>query len=161
MQRSIRNLATAFALGAAAALVIDAALQNALDAARSPGTSSLTPWWVVGRVIERSTWVAAALLVRLAAPSLARMAWATRQGDALGLAAASELAGRVLIGAPIVWLLANWLVWIAKMTLVGSWASEGRLFLAPHYYSTLLLWYLPWAGGGVVLLTLKRHVPVE
>lgn len=71
-RRSIRNLAMVLGIGALAALLVDAALLNALAAVRSPGLSATTPWWMIGRVLERSAWIAAALLVWLWAPALAR-----------------------------------------------------------------------------------------
>lgn len=78
----IRHLALALGVGALAALLVDAAIQNALAAVRSPGAPAMMPWWVIGRVLERSPWIVAVLLA-----------------------------------------------------------------------------YTPWAGGGLTLLALKRHVP--
>jgi hypothetical protein len=59
---------------------------------------------------------------------------------------------------PLLWLLATWLVWTVKMTAVGSWGSEGRMFLTANYYYNVLLAYAPWVAGGVTLLALRRHV---
>jgi hypothetical protein len=161
-RRSIRNLATAFGVGAVAALLVDAALQNALVAVRSPGASSMTPWWVVGRVTERSIWIAAALLVWVLAPALSANAYKAWLADRpIGRAAALHLVGHAMIGVPLIWLFATWFVWAMKMTLMGSWGSEGRAFVAGYYYYNVLLAYTPWAAGGVTLLALRRHVADE
>jgi hypothetical protein len=158
-RQSIRNLAIALGVGAVAALLVDAALQNALAAVRSPGRSSLTPWWVVGRVMERSTWIAAALLVWVFAPALSGIASKVWPADhVVGRVAALDGVGRAMIAMPLFWLLATWLVWAVKMTLAGSWASEGRVFMAGNYYFNVLLGYTPWASGGITLLALRRHV---
>ena len=149
----------AFGMGAVAALLVDAALQNALAAVRSPGVSSTTPWWVIGRVLERSTWIAAALLVWVLAPALSRLASKLWPADhVVGHSAALEAVGRAMIGVPLVWLLATWLVLAVKMTLAGSWGSEGRVFVTGYFYYNVLLAYTPWAGGGITLLALRRHV---
>ena len=159
---SIRNLAVALGVGAVAALVLDAALQNAIEAARSPGVSSTTPWWVIGRVMERSSWLALALLLWALAPRVSHFAstvWPPDHG--LGRSAAFDVVGRAFIGVPLAWLLATWLVAAIKMTLVGSWGSEGRVFVAGYYYYNVLLSYAPWAAGGSTLLALRRHVSDE
>jgi hypothetical protein len=159
-RQSVRHLALALGVGALAALLVDAVLQNALAAVRSPGASAMTPWWVIGRVLERSPWFVAALLAWLWAPALARAvshAWPADHVVSRG--AAFDVVGRAMIAAPLLWLVATWLVWAVKMTLVGSWGTEGRVFLAGYYYYNVLLAYTPWAGGGITLLALKRHVP--
>lgn len=158
-RQSIRNLAMALGIGALAALLFDAALQNALAAVRSPGAPAMTPWWISGRVLERSPWIVAALLVWLWAPALSRTlsnAWPA--AHVVGRGAALDVVGRAMIAAPLFWLVATWLVWAAKMTLVGSWSSEGRVFVAGYYYYNVLLAYTPWAAGGITLLALRRHV---
>lgn len=159
--QSIRNLAMAVGIGALAALLVDAALQNALAAVRSPGLSATTPWWMIGRVMERAPWLAAALFVWAAARPLARAAAAAWPADyVVHRAAALAVVGGALIAAPLLWLAATWLVWAVKITLVGSWGSEGRIFLEGYFYSNVLMAYTPWAAGGAVLLTASRHVPL-
>jgi hypothetical protein len=158
-RQSIRNLAMALGVGALAALLVDAVLQNLLAAVRSLGASTTTPWWMIGRVQERSPWIVAALLVWLWAPAISRAAlhaWPADHGVRRG--AAFVLVGRAMIAAPLLWLVATWLVVAVKMTLVGSWSSEGRVFVAGYYYYNVLLAYTPWAAGGITLLALSRHV---
>lgn len=155
---TVRNVTWAFVVGAVMALLVDAALQNAIAAVQSPGVDSLAPWWVIGRVVERSVWVAAALLIWLASPMLSRsVSDVLPPGHPPGRAAAFRFVGRVMIAAPLVWVAATWLVLAVKMTLVGSWGTEGRVFISSYYYSAVLLGYAPWAGGGMALLALSRH----
>lgn len=159
--QSIRNVAMALGLGALAALLVDAALQNALAAVRSPGLSTTTPWWMIGRVMERAPWLVAALFLWLAARPLARAVAAAWPSDhVINRADALAVVGRALIAAPLLWLAATWVVWAVKVTLLGSWGSEGRIFLAGYFYTNVLMAYTPWAAGGVVLLAVSRHVPV-
>jgi hypothetical protein len=158
-RQSIRNLAVALAIGGLAALLVDAALQNLLAAVRSLGASATTPWWMIGRVQERSPWIVAALLVWLWAPALSRAASPVLPaGHLISRSAAFDVVGRVMIVAPLLWLVATWLVWAVTMTLEGSWASEGRILFSGHYYYNVLLAYTPWAAAGIALLALRRHV---
>jgi hypothetical protein len=155
---NVRHVTSAFVIGAVMALLVDAALQNAIAAAQSPGGGSLAPWWVNGRVVERGVWVAAALLAWLASPTLSRalsVLWPLDHH--VGRADAFQVVGRSMISVPLVWLAATWLVLAVKMTLVGSWGTEGRVFVSSYYYSAVLLGYAPWAGGGITLLALSRH----
>jgi hypothetical protein len=157
-RQNVRALAMAFGVGALIALFVDAALRNALAAIKSPGVSSHTPWWVVGLVIERSVWIAAALFAWLLAPVASRITsrlW--RAGHVVSRSAALDVVGRAMVGLPLLWLLATWFVLAAKVTLDGGWSSEGRVFLSVDYYANILLAYTPWAAGGVTLLTLRRH----
>jgi hypothetical protein len=156
---NIRNLALALAVGALVALVVDVALQNALDAVRSPGARSMTPWWVVGRVAERSLWLVFALLTWLLATALARIAVSAWPGDhGVDRVAAFDIIGQSMIVFPVVWLLATWLVVILRITLTGSWAQDGAIFFTSAYYYNVALGYVPWAAGGLALLMFKRHV---
>jgi hypothetical protein len=158
-RQSIRNLALALGIGALAALFVDAALQNLLAAVRSLGASTTTPWWMIGRVQQRSPWIVAALLVWLGAPALSRAAPNAWPADfVVGRGAAFDVVGRAMIAVPLLWLVASWLVWAATMTLEGGWASEGRILITGQYYYNVLLAYTPWAAGGITLLVLRRHV---
>ena len=155
---NLRPVTSAFVIGAVTALLVDAALQNAIAAAQSPGVGSLAPWWVIGHIVERSVWVAAALLAWLASPTLSRaLSGLLPRDHAIGRADALQVVGRSMMSVPLVWLAATWLVLAVKMTLVGSWGTEGRVFISSYYYSVVLLGYAPWAGGGITLLALSRH----
>lgn len=57
-----------------------------------------------------------------------------------------------MIALPVLWVLATGLTGATKITLVGSWATEGIVFVAPYYYVNLMLAYGPWLLGGTVVL---------
>jgi hypothetical protein len=156
---SIRNLAVAFGVGAVAALVFDVVLQNALDAVRSPGQSSMTPWWIVGHAVERSTWIVLALLLWLLAPALStHVSRLWPASHVVTRAAAFDFVARSMAGVPLVWLLATWLVYAARLTFTGAWGSEGRVFTSAHFYYNVLLAYAPWLCGAITLFGSRRHV---
>lgn len=155
--QNLRRLAAALAVGATAALVIDLLLRNALSAAQSPVASSLTPWWVVGRVSERGVWVVFAVLVWSIAGLIGRTR-PRRTGDAIAPAAAFGVTGRLMLILPPLWALATLFVSIVQITLAGDWGIDGEMFVSISLYNSLLLGYLPWAGSGVILLVLSRHM---
>jgi hypothetical protein len=161
-QHGVRNVARALAIGAVVALVVDVVFRNALEAAQSPGASSLTPWWAVGRVFERAVWVVLALLLWASAAAVAR---ATREacGSDHGVprAAAFAVVGRLMIVLPLLWLLATWLVTAFRITVAGDWEIDGYMFRTASYYNSVVLGYVPWAAGGIVLRALRRHAATE
>jgi hypothetical protein len=158
-RQNVRNLAFAFGTGAMAALIFEALLQNALAALRSPGGVPGTPWWMIGRVFERSIWVLAALVAWVAATPLSRaLADLWPATHTIERTAALSVAGRVMIGVPILLVLASLIALMTRITMEGNWGNEGRMFLTGSYYSNVLLAYVPWAAGGVTLLTIRRHV---
>ena len=154
---SLRNIAMAFGIGALVALLVDAALQNALEVVRSPGVASMTPWWVIGHVFERSVWLGMALLVWLLAPRLAPDGSTSPVDRVVTRAAAADAVGRAMIVVPILWALATWLVLALKLTIEGTWDGDGRTLLSGYYYYNVLMAYVPWAAGGITLLSLRRH----
>jgi hypothetical protein len=155
---SVRHLSRALAIGALAALVIDALLRNALAAVQSPGVSSMTPWWITGRVSDRAVWVVAALLMWLTARTLAPVTKRLWPVDHLVTrSAAFDVVGGSMIIVPLVWMLASLLVLAARITLAGSWELDGPVLLMASYYNNVVLGYLPWAGSGSLLLMLGRH----
>ena len=159
VQTATRHAAWALLVGAFVAVFVDAALQNALIVAAPPGSRSTVPWWVTGRVMERSTWIAAALLLWLVAPQLTRgvKTGATDEPVVLPAAALYALVGWAMLALPLVWILATWIIWIIKITLVGSWRSEGQIFVAGYYYINMLLNYLPWVAAGVAVHLWSRR----
>jgi hypothetical protein len=156
--QSVRNIAVALGTGAVAALVIDVLLRNALAAAQSPGASSMTPWWVVGRVLERSVWVVVALLLYSLAGAMARAAERTwPPGHVVSRAAAFDLVARLMIAAPLFWIVATFLVLAGRITLAGTWDVDGQMFATTSFYNNMVLGYLPWMGAGAILIALSRH----
>ena len=155
---SVRHLSRALAVGAVAALVIDAVLRNALAAVQSPGVSSTTPWWITGRVSDRAVWIVVALLAWLAARTLARATMRLYPADhVVSRSAALDVVGGLMITAPLLWALASLLVLAARITLAGNWELDGPVLLTPSYYNNVVLGYLPWVGSGSILLMLGRH----
>ena len=146
----------------AIALVIDVVLQNALDAARvTPG--SLTPWWVVGNVPQRSIWFTAAAIVWLLAPPISswwRQTTADEPRPTRSRPRAFRAVAAAMIVLPLVWIVAANIVRLISITAAGAWAVEGDLFVPPAFYANVLTGYVPWACAGAVLLALSRHLGV-
>ncbi|MCC7126129.1 MAG: hypothetical protein IT178_14865 [Acidobacteria bacterium] len=150
-----REAATAFFVAMTAALAGNAVLQLALDA-MTVGGGSGSPWWLVAGVIERGRWVALAGLLWLVAPRLL-----PHSADGAAPLARADVWQRVallVLVLPLLWIAATWLVSALRFTALGSWTTEGRVFVAPEYYHGLLLDYAPWVIGGVVTRAVGRHL---
>jgi hypothetical protein len=48
-----------------------------------------------------------------------------------------------------------------RITMLGSWATEGQVFQSAGYYRGLTLGYVPWLIGGGVLLGVSGHLSDE
>ena len=158
---TIRRVAAAALVGTLIALVVDVLLQNALNVARLGGRQYL-PWWVTGNVLERSTWVATAGLLWIAAPRVA--AWLDghrEQAPPPPAAAAWTVVAHLMIGIPVLWIVASMLVRLVKITLAGDWAVEGPLFFDSSFHANLATAYFPWLAGGLVVASVSRHLPVD
>jgi hypothetical protein len=119
----------------------------------------MTPWWIVGRLLERSVWVVAALLLWASAGFMTRAAarlWPSLHP--LPRINAFDVVGRLMIAVPLLWVLASWLVLAGRITLAGTWDVDGEMFTTMALYNSTALGYLPWAGGGVMLLALSQHI---
>ncbi len=149
-----REAATAFVVAMLAALVGNAVLQLALDAVSVRGGSG-TPWWLVAEVIERGRWVALAGLLWIAAPWLTGLD--TRNGAAAPRTVVWQRVGVAVLVIPLLWIGATWLVSALRFTALGSWTTEGRVFIAPEYYRGLLLDYAPWVFGGATVRAIAAH----
>jgi hypothetical protein len=154
----VQNLGIGLVIGATSALITDAVLRNALAAAQSPTGSSLTPWWVVGHVSERAVWVVLGLLVWVLAPVIVRFAGEVRPAsDEASRTKAFTAVGHLMLVLPPLWAGATLLVFAAQVTLAGNWSLDIHTLTSSSLYRNLLLGYLPWAGGGLVLLAVSRH----
>ena len=99
-----------------------------------------------------------ALLVWLVAPRLSRDASRPSPvNHVVTRAAAADAVGRAMIVVPVLWVLATWLVLAVKLTIEGTWDGDGRTLLSGYYYYNVLMAYVPWAAGGITLLSLRRH----
>jgi hypothetical protein len=149
-----QTLATTFLIATLLVLVIDVALSLALAAVRV-GASGL-PWWVDARLVERSAWVVMALLVWMASRVMTDATAA-----AMPRSTAARLTGRTMIVVPAAWVLATAIVLAVRLTWRGTWPVEGRIFVEPYYYSTIVLTYGPWMLAGAVLIAASRHLGEE
>ena len=66
--------------------------------------------------------------------------------------------GVAVIAVPLLWVLATWMVSALRFTLLGSWSSDGLVFLSAGYYRSLFVDYVPWLMAGVTVLGIRRHL---
>lgn len=154
----VRPYLLAFLVATLAALVVDAVLQLALDAVRVSAYGG-APWWITANLIERGRWGAFAGLLWWLAPRL------FRAGDAAAIqlppvtrAEAWRQVAVAIVAMPLLWMVATWVVSAIRFTLLGTWDTDGRVFLSPDYYRGLVLDLAPWAMAAAVLLAVRRHL---
>lgn len=148
--------ALAFLLATIAALVIDAAMQLAMDALRVSAFGG-APWWVTANLVARGRWVAFAALLWWFAPYLAPHPDPAASTDTAAQDAWRRVAVAV-IAVPLLWIVATWAVSAVRFTLLGSWDTDGRVFLSPDYYRALVVDLTPWAMAAAVLMAVRRHL---
>lgn len=158
MPAAPRASAAAFLVATTTALVVDAALQLAMDAVRvSP--SGGTPWWITANVIERGRWVIfAGLLWWLGPRLLAGEADPPVVAEADGAAHAWRRVGLAVGSVPLLWIIATWAVSAVRFTVLGSWATDGRVFVSTDYYRAILLDLAPWLLASAAVFAFSRHV---
>ena len=155
----VRNHAAAFLTATLAALVVDAVLQLALDGVAVSAYGGGAPWWITANLVERGRWVAFAALVWWLAPSVVSPEGVTNDALASGEPAeAWRQTGVAVIAIPLLWVLATWMVSAVRFTLLGSWSTDGLVFLSPGYYRGLFVDYAPWLMAGLAVLGARRHV---
>ncbi|MCC7177428.1 MAG: hypothetical protein IT177_03470 [Acidobacteria bacterium] len=156
----LRDRACAFIVATIVALFADLTMQLALEAVRVSSYGS-APWWITANLIERGRWVLFALVLWWAAPRLAgpeSNAAGAPETEAGSRAEAWRQVGVAVLVIPLLWVLATWMVSAIRFTLLGSWGTEGRVFLAPEYYRGLLTDYTPWLVAGATLLGVRSHL---
>jgi hypothetical protein len=159
VRAAIRHTALAFTTGAVIALVLDALLQFATGAIRSSG-GMIRPWWV--RMAEHSVWVALGLVLWLASPLVGDWIDDVVPRARISRRAIWELVGIGMLALPPGHVLGQWIVLATQLTLSGTWAAEGRIFLSSAYYGTVLLTITPWMAAGAVVRGWAHHmVPGE
>ena len=157
----IRDYASAFLAATLAALVVDAVMQLALDAVAVSTYRSGTPWWITAHLIERGRWVVLAALLWWLGP---RVIPEPTAGHAAGTtvprdpAEAWRQTGVAVIAVPLLWVLATWIVSALRFTALGSWSTDGLVFLSSGYYRSLLADHAPWLMAGVTVLGIRRHL---
>ena len=155
MNAALRIAARALLLAMMTALVVDAVLATVTGLVAVTGDGDGTPWWVAAHLVERGRFVvAAAVLVamsaRLAAPD----------GPAPpGSAAVWHFVGSAVVVAPLLWIVATWVVQATLFTLAQRWDVDGQIFLTVGYYQSLLRGYAPWLLAGATTIAVSRHVP--
>jgi len=154
---STRDYLAAFMAASVIALVVDAVLQLSLAAIRVTGYGGGTPWWITAHLVERGRWVAFGALMWWLAPRLADGHQGGAEGTG-GRAHAWRLVGTAVVTIPLFWVLATWVVSSIRFTLLGSWTTDGRVFLAPEYYRGVLVDYVPWLMAGLTLLGVRKHL---
>jgi hypothetical protein len=152
-----RAHAGAFVVATVAALVIDAALQLAIDAVRVSAYGGGAPWWITAHIVERGRWVVMAALMWGIAPRLGSAEHAVPLGAESRRAAWRDVAVAVA-AVPLLWIAATWVVTALRFTLLGSWASDGRVFVSPDYYRGLLLDLTPWLMASATLWIVRPHL---
>jgi len=73
-------------------------------------------------------------------------------------AVAARVVGVAMIAGPIGWLLAMSAVRALAITINNSWATGGRIFVAPEFYSDIVVTYAPWILAGMALVTAAGHL---
>jgi hypothetical protein len=153
----LRPYLTAFFVATLAALVIDAALQLAMDTVRV-STYGRAPWWITANLVERGRWVAFALLLWRIAPLIIEPVGATVAPWTAGRSDAWRRVGVAVVVVPLLWVCATWIVSAVRFTLLGTWDTDGRVFLSADYYSRLLVDLAPWLLSGAAVVVASRHV---
>jgi hypothetical protein len=150
---AIRNLAVRImalsVLGYAAWTLFQAVL------ATVGSSASAMPWWVVTGLMSWSKWFVLGVFVWLSAPVLAFGATVAAASEERATATYRELIGLVgfaVFAFPILSFAATLVVTAIKVALVQSWATEGTVFWASHYYRNVFRMYLPWflVGSGMI-----------
>ena len=155
----VRDHAAAFLTAALAALVADAVLQLALDAVAVSAYSGGAPWWIPAHLPERGRWAALAALLWWLAPAMLPREGGDHEARADREAAeAWRQTGLAVIAVPLLWVIATWLVSAVRFTLLGSWSTDGLVFLSSGYYRGLLVDYAPWLMAGLTVLGIRRHL---
>ena len=155
MSRTLRVAARAFLLAMVTALAADAVLAGLASVIAVTGAADGTPWWVAAHLVERGRWVVVAGLL---VPMGGRVPF-LEEPAAPSTAAVWRFVGIAVMTAPLLWIVATWIVQATLFTLAGRWDVDGQVFLASGYYQTLLRGYAPWLLGGATTIGVSRHVP--
>ena len=156
---TLRRFAAAALVGSMLALGCELLLRVALGAVSVENYGGSTDW-ILPTVLSRLVWPIAAGLVWLVAPLLtARL----RANDLVppvdaSAAAATRVVGVAMVAGPVVWLLATSLVRALAITINDSWATGGRIFVAPQFYSDIVVTHAPWMLAGMALVTAAGHL---
>ena len=156
---TLRRFAAAAGAGSVLALGCELLLRGALGAV-SVGSFGSSTDWVLPTVLSRLVWPIAAGLLWLAAPVVAARLRGSDVVPAVDVpaAVAARVVGVAMIAGPIGWLLAMSAVRALAITINNSWATGGRIFVAPEFYSDIVVTYAPWILAGMALVTAAGHL---
>ena len=154
----LRAYAGAFVVATIAALVIDAALQLAIDAVRVSAYGGGAPWWITAHLVERGRWVVLAALMWWIAKRFGSAAEGAVPLGAESRRTAWRDVAIAVAAVPLLWIAATWVVTALRFTLLGSWTSDGRVFVSPDYYRGLLLDLTPWLMASATLWVVRPHL---
>ena len=154
---TLRRLAAATLAGSILAIACDLLLRGALGVVSIEGGGRS---WMVGTVVSRLAWPLAAALLWLGAPLLASGLEGNRVVPPLRStpATAARIVGVAMAVIPIAWVLATTIVRGLVITMNGAWASDGRIFAAPQFYSDIVVANGPWVLAGMALVTAAGHL---
>jgi hypothetical protein len=135
---SARRLGAVLALGVLLALLIDLALQFAMNAARiQAGTVN----WEAA-VASKAVWLVAVAIGAAIAPALLPLAKSRMERPDAYRAAAV-----ILIAAPLVWTAATVLVFAVNI----PWTQSS-------FYAQIITSIAPWMLAGILLRMVQRHI---
>jgi hypothetical protein len=158
MRATIRHLAAAFTTGAVIALVLDAALQFLTATIRITG-GVRPPWYA--RAADNGVWIVLGLVLWVASPLLAEWIDDVAPRAELSRRTVWDLVGLGMLTLPAAYVLSQWIVLALRLTVAGSWLSEGGIFVSSAYYGAVLLSITPWMGAGAVVRGWSQHMLVE
>ncbi|HXG89790.1 MAG TPA: hypothetical protein VNJ02_15780 [Vicinamibacterales bacterium] len=146
---SAQRFARAAIGGAIVLIVCDFGLHVALAVIRPDAYGPLASW-AIPRLTDRSIWLIAAVIIWLSAGS--------GGGIFHNEPKPLHLVGTLMVALPIIWAAATMVVLALRVTVSGTWASQGEIFLSGHYYSEIIISLAPWLLAGGVLVLTARHV---
>lgn len=146
------------------ACFVDVVLAVLLNAVRVDGNESLSSL-LPARIAARGLWFTGPAVLWITARPIA--AWFDNTLEQrfspapLARALIWKLVALLMIIVPLLLLLAGWAAALLRVTLAGSWAFEGPLFLTPAFYSTSILATAPAVLAGTTLHAISRHLDPE
>ena len=113
---------------------------------------------ITAHLVERGRWVVLAALMWW----IAKRFGSAEEGVVPLGAESRRTAWRdvaiAVAAVPLLWIAATWVVTALRFTLLGSWTSDGRVFVSPDYYRGLLLDLTPWLMASATLWVVRPHL---